>query len=392
MSKTSENSENASHGGREHNGISEIMSWDAAYVQFLVPLYLGQAVQVATPQFPERLQWRKRIVLPADASSRLSSAGISASPDNADSSSTGLSKDLERANWWRRIANDAECGARKMVAGTRAQIETIRAIGVDAPNFDPLIGIIVRALQAAVATGTPLRLPPILLLGPPGAGKTYVARQIAAALDTSFMPIDMTTATGLNILGGTDIIWRSPKIGRIAEALIMGKTASPMLLLDELDKCFAQQSDSDPLAPLHALLEPSSAREFRDDYLEMNVAADAVFWLATANGTASIAPSILDRMLVLPVSSPSPDQMRAVLASMYKAVIASYGHWFDPALAPGVMAYLVAVHPRRVKRLLDLACMAAASRHARELTREDVDIAQALFENPARRPRVGFLG
>lgn len=169
------------------------------------------------------------------------------------------------------------------------------------------------------------------------------------------------------------------------------QTASPIIVLDELDKAFHIRGEADPLAPLHALLEPENSSAFRDEYLELPLACDAVIWIFTANDIAGIAPSILDRLLVLDIDPPTQSQMRQVQASIYRDVASAYGEWFEASLAPAITDRLSGISPRQVKRILDLACASAASQSRRHLIDADMDAALRLSSPAVKSVRIGFV-
>lgn len=341
---------------------------------------------------PVCMDWQKQIFSPSAATDRISELETSMAGGSGISSSDPLPfKQTQQAAWWRKMAGDAAHGYRRLVIGTDEQCAAVGNIAKIAPNFRALTDLFRQALRASQITATALHLPPVLLLGPPGIGKTYVSSRIAKAIATGFLPISMTTATGLNPLAGTDLVWGNPKIGKVAEALIEGETASPIIVLDELDKAFHIRGEADPLAPLHALLEPENSSAFRDEYLELPLACDAVIWIFTANDIVGIAPSILDRLLVLDIDPPTQSQMRQVQASIYRDVASAYGEWFEASLAPAITDRLSGISPRQVKRILGLACASAASQSRRHLIDADMDAALRLASPTVKSVRTGFV-
>lgn len=281
---------------------------------------LGAAYRVSDGARPSPHLWRKQVFLPSCANERLEAHNLRALPGCNEATDALQGKEGQQIVQWRTMATEKFCGCRDLVIGTAGQVRAVRDFSGIAPNFGILAEVFAEALLASHVTQTPLSVPPILLLGPPGVGKTFMSGQIGSA----FLAVSMTTTTAVNPLGGTEMVWKSPKMGMVAKALLDGGTACPVILLDEIDKCFAISGEASPLDPLHALLEPETARNFRDEYLEFSIAADAVIWIATANSIDNIAPSILDRMLVLHVAAPGPDQMRSVIASIHRGVIAGF--------------------------------------------------------------------
>ena len=340
---------------------------------------------------PGQPTWFKQVFSPRLAELQLEGVNLRPLPFEEDASDAAHGKNKLQTSLWRNMATDVSGGCRRLISGTAQQIGAINLVARNAPNFGPLCDIFVQALGASLLAKTPLSIPPILLLGPPGIGKTHVSTAIANALDTAAVTLSMTTITAVNPLGGTALVWRDAKPGLVAKALMEGKTASPVFILDEMDKAYHQAGEADPLAPLHVFLEAQTAGSFRDEFLDVPVAADALIWIATANSLASIAPSIIDRMLVLQIPAPDCGQMRAVIAAIFAAAIATYFGWFDPVLSPLLLDQLAKIHPRQVKRVLALACQRAASQGNRELTTADIEAALSLVGHVELSRRAGFL-
>ena len=249
-------------------------------------------------------KWHKQVFSPRQAEMHLEQLNLRALPFDEDTAATANPKEKLQISLWRSMATDMAGGCRQLISGTDERIKAVELIAEAAPNFGNLCDIFAQALGASMRTQTPLKVPPILLLGKPGVGKTHASAAIANALDTDVVALSMTTTTSVNPLAGTDMVWRNRLAsGMVAKALIEGRTASPIFILDELDKAFCVADEADPLAPLHTYLEAETARNSRDEFLELPFAADGILWIATANSLDGLAPSIVDRMLVLEIVS-----------------------------------------------------------------------------------------
>lgn len=337
----------------------------------------------AAPDFLKQIG-HKRVFDPAVAAQRLAELA-------GNSSDAGEGRDGAAGLWLQRMAQDERSGFRAPLMPGPEVADAIAAIGAKAPNFHRLTEFLVRRIQASINTNTPLQPPPILLAGPPGVGKTYVSQQIAAAVGSRHRAVSMVNETSINVFAGVDRTWRSPRIGLVARLLVEGDNASPLVLLDEIDKALKINFGSDPLDPLHALLEPMQAAEFRDNFLELEVCADSLIWIATANDVTQIPGPIRDRLLVLHIDPPTSEQMGAVIAALYGAACQRYAGWFEPELATSIVDLIRTLHPRRARRLLDEACVIAAARESRALSRRDVEAALALqADDEPQRRRIGF--
>ena len=98
---------------------------------------------------------------------------------------------------------------RKLISGNAEIIEWLTKLKETAPSFAPVIDIVGREARASMLSRGPMRLTPVILVGPPGYGKTYTARRIAAALGVPFVAIAMNTCDDAGgELCGHGLSWR----------------------------------------------------------------------------------------------------------------------------------------------------------------------------------------
>ncbi len=305
----------------------------------------------------------------------------------------GESKLAARTKALGSMANDPMLGWKPSIVATDAMVADLETLSASAPNFQALFAIVIAAAQASRHAGMPFRLPPLLLVGPPGAGKSRAAHLVAGALGTNAEKVPVTMQTGAGVLSGLDWTWRSPSMGAVARALLGAKTASPILVIDEIDKSCPRSEYGQLLDPLHDLLEFDTAREFRDEYLKLPMAADAILWIATANDLATIPAPILDRMLVLEVQQPNPQEMEVILRAMIQAATKRWGDWFEAGAKVdlGTISALRAIHPRAARRIIDLAVQHAVAAGRRAIIADDVERARMMVTNPHKSTKIGFL-
>lgn len=201
-----------------------------------------------------------------------------------------------------RIIPDAEKAIEKLEAA-KSEFENL---------IEPIARLQLDLVLAAAMPPQDFQITPILLLGEPGIGKTYLATQLARALGVKSEKISAGGGNASFQFTGSHSTWIGAQPGSIIELLAKSKHASPVLVIDEVDKMAGDSRY--PVVPLLLdLLEPNTAKKFKDQFLDIKFDASRIICILTANTLDGIPPALLSRVDVFHIPRPGREQRRRII-------------------------------------------------------------------------------
>ena len=253
------------------------------------------------------------------------------------------------------------------------------------PNFAEVLADIRKHLARCIDSNDSIELPPMLLLGEPGIGKTHFARRLAELLGTGFGFVPMSSLTAGWVLSGASSQWKNAKPGKVFDTFVNGDYANPVIVVDELDKA-SGDSQYDPLGALYELLEVKTATRFVDEFAELPIDASGAVWLATANDAGRIPDPLLDRLTVYQIEPPDAAGARSIAAAIYREIRNSHdwGRQFPEAPSESALDKLASMPPREMRRALQGAFGTAKLAGRSELGPDDMQ------DPRSKKQRIGF--
>lgn len=249
--------------------------------------------------------------------------------------------------------------------------DALAALRLTHPHFREVIQFISQHRILSSRSTKTLGLPPILLNGEPGVGKTHFAIELANLLGVESRRVAFDTPITAATLMGSDRRWANTQSGLLFELVCLGQHANPVIILDEIDKADAQR-DWNPIAPLHSLLEPSTAVKIRDLSVDFEFDASLVTWVATSNDSRGLSTAIRSRFTEFHIHRPGAADAIASAMEVVARAFASYQiEGVDPPDRTLAVA-LAHLTPREITQVLKQTVANAIAKGNSTITPDDL--------------------
>lgn len=267
-----------------------------------------------------------------------------------------------------------------------------KILDADHYGLDKIKERITEYLAVLKLTGS-MKAPILCLVGPPGVGKTSIARSIANALGRKFVRMSLGGVKDEAEIRGHRRTYIGAMPGRILYAMKNAESVNPVFLLDEIDK-ISSDMRGDPSGALLEALDPEQNSTFRDRYLEVPYDLSKVLFVTTANSLETIPEPLRDRMEIIELSGYTLEEKKEIakhylIPKQLKAngLTSKNAMFTDAGVRAIIEEYTMEAGVRTLERTVGTVCRKVAARYADDRSMEKVRIDKARAEEFLGAPR-----
>ena len=195
------------------------------------------------------------------------------------------------------------------------------------PWLLPLTSIAMDAMEVQCRIkmeSVPMEVPSILVLGPPGIGKTDWCRRFSELFGNAHRILTLGGKQSSATIRSSERVWSTAGPSALISTILQENTANPLIVLDEIDKVGSGDANGNVQDTLLQLTEKSSSKNVYDDFLEGVVDLSGIQWLATANRQEDISEPLYNRFRVVTVGCPEPKYAKSISLSVKKRIASEW--------------------------------------------------------------------